>query len=62
MSGRAELDRRRAARRRLGGWLKSLKGEPRPAANIGRNHPDYGMTVHEHALAKRIRAQRAAAA
>lgn len=26
-----------------------------PAANVGRHHPDYGMTPQEHALAKRAR-------
>lgn len=42
-----ELMRRRAARKKLG-----LKGDPIPAANIGRRHPHYGMTVREHEAAK----------
>lgn len=33
-----------------------LKGYPYPAANIGRNHPDYGMTPGEHAASKAERA------
>jgi hypothetical protein len=42
-----ELGRRREARRKLG-----LRGEPIPAACVGRRHPDYGMTVVEHEFAK----------
>lgn len=43
----AEQGRRQLARRNLG-----LQGAARPAANVGRNHPDYGMTVSEHLAAK----------
>lgn len=43
----AELGRRRAARQEL-----RLTGVPFPAANIGRRHPDYGMTPAEHAFSK----------
>lgn len=28
-----------------------------PVANVGRNHPDYGKTPQEHALAKAVRQQ-----
>jgi len=46
-----EFQHRRHARRNLG-----LAGEPFPAANIGRCHPDYGMTPGEHVAAKARRA------
>lgn len=45
-----EERRRRLARKRL-----KLEGNPVPAANVGRNHPDYGMRPAEHAAAKAAR-------
>ena len=47
---RAETQRRILARAKLG-----LAGDRTPAANIGRKHPDYGMTVAEHRAAKAAR-------
>lgn len=45
-----EFQRRSLARKRL-----KLEGDPVPAANVGRKHPDYGMTPAEHAAAKAAR-------
>lgn len=35
------------------------QGSHLPLANVGRSHPDYGMTPKEHALAKAERQQKA---
>ena len=51
-----ELKRRDAARLKL-----KLRGHAYPAANIGRAHPDYGMTVGEHEASKAQRLFKAAA-
>lgn len=44
-----------AARRVARGRLRLMGSYPYPAANIGRNHPDYGMSVKEHLISKEIR-------
>lgn len=45
----AELQRRRDARKRL-----NAPGEPIPAANVGRHHRHYGLTVPEHEMNRRM--------
>jgi len=47
MRYQAQFTRRNAARTKL-----KKTGDCIPAANIGRNHPDYGMTVAEHEASK----------
>lgn len=52
----SELYRRNEARRRLG--LLPFRRQWAVAwANVGRNHPNYGMTQNEHMAAKAKRAE-----
>jgi hypothetical protein len=51
--GYAENARRHGARALLRPRLARVSNVP--AANVGRNHPDYGMTPAEHWAAKKAR-------
>jgi hypothetical protein len=51
----SEFYRRLAARRRLGGLFKAKLPPTRCFANVGRNHPDYGLSPQEHVARKAAR-------
>lgn len=53
----SELYRRNEARRHRLGFLPFRHSWAVAWANVGRNHPDYGMTQNEHMAAKAKRAK-----